>query len=273
MDIRSFEFAVKAKQSRTALEAVMAQAWEKFQNAGTGSDGDQFEIAVKQVASAGGVKIASVTASGKVDLIVFLADPLTGKKRRYRIEIKSGSGIVATLKPRLGLRNISEYSEADILPGADLVVYAAKPGEFETLDDLLDGTVVLTRAEFIAMVSGAGGKKKSGFETCFTVQCNNTALVEKNKQLTGKTEIWDEAGKKVLDENGDPVLLDTIRQTKKPDKETGEIKWTRRGCPRWTDCIVMQTSYLDARAEAVELGLAMGEMVSLRTWLEDNGRA
>ena len=271
MDIRSFEFIAKAKQSQTTLEAVMAQAWEKFHNAGTGSDGDQFEIAVKQVASAGGVKIASVTASGKVDLIVFLEDPLTGAKRRHRIEIKSGSGIVATLAPRLGFRNISEYSEADILPDADLVVYAAKPGEFETLDDLLDGTAVLPRSEFIDMVSNAGGKKKSGFETCFTVQCNNTALVKKNRNLPAMVEIYDEDGSVVRGSDGCPVRVPTSREVK--DKKTGEMKTTRRGCPRWTDCIVMQTSYLDARAEAVELGLAMGDMTSLRTWLEDNGRA
>lgn len=264
MDISTFSFIAKAKQSQTALEALMAQAAEKFQKAGTGGNGDQFEIAIKQLASAGGVKIASVTASGRVDLVVFLPDPMTGKKRRYRIEIKSGSGIVAQLAPELGLRNISEYSEADILPGADLVIYAAKPGEFETLDDLLDGTAVLTRAEFIAMVSSAGGKRKSGFETCFSVQCNNSALVAKNKTLPARVEIMDKA-------TGKKVKVPTTREI--TDQKTGEKKTTRRGCPRWTDCIVMQTAYLDARAEAVELGLAMGDMVSLRTWLEDNGRA
>ena len=132
------------------------------------------------------------------------------------------------------------------------------------LDDLLDGTVLLTRTEFIAMVSSAGGKKSSGFQTCFSVQCNNSALVAKNKELPAVVEIVDKT-------TGRKVKVPTTREI--VDKKTGETKTTRRGCPRWTDCIVMQTSYVDARAEAVELGLAMGEMLSFRTWLEDNGRA
>lgn len=272
MDIRSFEFRAKAHQSQTKLNDLMVKAYEKYANAGTGSDGDHFEIAVGQLASACGIKTEYIKAPGRVDLIVYLVGA-DGKKHRYCIEIKSGSGIVAQLKPRLGLRNISEFTEDVILPGVDLVIYAAKPGKFGTLDDLLDSTVVLTRREFIDMVSSAGGKRKSGFETCFSVQCNNETLVKKNAELTGSVEIWDEAGNKVLGPDGLPVLVPTIRKTKTPDKETGEYKETRRGCPRWTDCIVMQTSYLDARAEAVELGLATGDYISLRTWLEDNGRA
>lgn len=245
MDIRSFEFVAKAHQSQSKLEELMAKAYARYWNAGTGSSGDQFEIAVAQLASACGIKTEFVKAAGKVDLLVYLPGA-DGKKHLIRIEIKSGSGIVATLPAELGTRSIADFDESWILPGADLVIYAAKPAEFGTLDDLLDSTVVLTRSEFIEMVSSAGGKRKSGFETCFSVQCNSTALVKKNAALPGREIV---------------------------DKKTGEKKITKRGCPRWTDCIVMQTSYLDARAEAVELGLATGEMISLRSWLEDNGRA
>lgn len=263
MNIGSFDWIAKAKQSQTRLEAIMAQAAEKFSNAGTGSDGDQFEIAVRQLVAHRGVNRAEVQSAGKVDQIAYMAGT-DGKKHRSRIEIKSGSGIVAQLEPELGLRSISDFSEADILPDVDLVIYAAKPAEFETLDDLLDGTAVLARIEFIKMVEGAGGKRKSGFETCFSVQCNSTALVKRNKELPAVVEIVDRT-------TGSKVKVPTTREI--VDKKTGETKITRRGCPRWTDCIVMQTSYVDSRAEAVELGLAMGEMVSLRTWLEDNGRA
>ena len=264
MNIGSFDWIAKAKQSQTRLEAIMAQAGAKFSNAAsTGSAGAQFEIAVRQLVAHRGVNSASVQAAGKIDQIVFMAGT-DGNKHRIRIEIKSGSGIVAQLAPELGLRSISDFSEADILPDVDMVIYAAKPAEFETLDDLLDGTAVLARREFIDMVNSAGGKKKSGFETCFSVQCNNSALVAKNKELPAAVEIVDKA-------TGKKVKVPTTREI--VDKKTGETKTTRRGCPRWTDCIVMQTSYLDARAEAVELGLAMGDMVSLRTWLEDNGRA
>lgn len=270
MNISTFSFVAKAKQSQTKLDELMAKAYAKYAHAGTGSDGDQFEIAVAQVASACGVKTEFVKASGKVDLLVYLPGE-DGQKHLIRIEIKSGSGIVAQLTPRLGLRSIDEFDESVILPKADMVIYAAKPGEFETLDDLLDNSVVMDRSEFITMVSNAGGKRKSGFTTCFSVQCNNTALAAKNKALAGLTEIYDENGDKVLGADGKPVLVPTVRIIK--DKKTGEEKETRRGCPRWTDCIVMQTSYLDARAEAVDLGLATGEMMSLRTWLEEIGRA
>ena len=245
MNISTFEFVAKAKQSQTKLNNTMAKAYAKYAHAGTGSEGDQFEIAVAQVASACGVKTEFVKAAGKVDLLVYLPGA-DGQKHLVRIEIKSGSGIVAQLPAELGTRSIADFDESWILPGADLVIYAAKPGEFETLDDLLDNSVVMGRSEFITMVSNAGGKRKSGFTTCFTVQCNNTALVKKNAALPGREIV---------------------------DKKTGEKKITKRGCPRWTDCIVMQTSYLDARAEAVELGLATGEMMSLRTWLEEIGRA
>lgn len=244
MDISKFEFMAKAKQNQTRLNELMALAYAKYAHAGTGSEGDQFEKAVEQVASAGGVRTEHIKAAGKVDLIVYLSNA-DGKKRRVQIEIKSGSGIVAQLPAELGLRSIADFTEDVILPKADLVIYAARPGKFESLDDLLDSTVVLTRRAFIDMVSSAGGKRKSGFETCFTVQCNNSALVAKNAELPGREII---------------------------DKKTGEKKITKRGCPRWTDCIVMQTAYLDSRAEAVEQGLATGEMTSLRTWLEDNGR-
>lgn len=245
MNISSFEFVAKAKQSQTRLEALMAKAYEKYANAGTGSDGDQFEIAVVQVASACGIKTEFVKAAGKVDLLVYLPGA-DGKKHLLRIEIKSGSGIVAQLPAQLGTRSIADFDESWIYPNADLVIYAAKPGEFETLDDLLDNTAVLTRREFIDMVSTNCGKRKSGFESGFSVQCNNSALIEKNKALPGREIV---------------------------DKKTGEKKITKRGCPRWTDCIVMQTSYLDSRAGAIDLGLATGDYISLRTWLEDNGRA
>lgn len=245
MDIRSFEFVAKAKQSQSRLEALMAKAYDKYVNAGTGSNGDMFEIAVVQVASACGIKTECVKAAGKVDLLVYLPGA-DGKKHLFRIEIKSGSGIVAQLAPEKGLRSIADFTEDVIMPGADLVIYAAKPGEFTCLDDLLDNTAVLTRREFIDMVSTNCGKRKSGFESGFSVQCNNSALIEKNRELPGREII---------------------------DKKTGEKKITKRGCERWTDCIVMQTSYLDARADAIDLGLATGEYISLRTWLEDNGRA
>lgn len=245
MDIRTFEFAAKAKQSRAFLYRTMELVYETYAHAGTGSEGYQFEKAVEQLVSASGVKTEKIAAPGKVDRIVYLPGA-DGKKHRYNMEIKSGSGIVANLPAEKGLRSIADFTEDVILPGVDLVVYAAKPGEFECLDDLLDNSAVLSREAFIAMVSTNCGKRKSGFESGFSVQCNNSALVEKNRALPGREII---------------------------DKKTGEKKITKRGCERWTDCIVMQTSYLEARAEGVELGLATGEYISLRTWLEDNGRA
>lgn len=252
MNISTFEFVAKAKQSQHKLDEIMAKVYSKYMNAGTGSDGYQFEKAVEQEISACGVKNEYIQAAGKVDRIVYIAGE-DGKKHRVRIEIKSGSGIVATLAPELGLRSIADFTEDAVLPGVDLVIYAAKPGEFECLDDLLDNSVVMTRVEFITMVSENCGKRKSGFESGFSVQCNNSALVDKNKALPARP---------VLDRKGNPVL-----------DEDGNVKMTRRGCERWTDCITMQTSYLDSRAAAVDLGLATGEMTSLRTWLEDNGRA
>lgn len=270
MNISTFEFVAKAKQSQHKLDEIMAKVYNKYMNAGTGSDGYQFEKAVEQEISACGVKNEYVQSAGKIDRIVYLPGD-DGKKRRVRIEIKSGSGIVAQLKPRLGFRTIADFTESCIMPSADLVIYAAKPGDFTCLDDLLDNSAVLTRTEFITMVSENCGKRKSGFESGFSVQCNNSTLADKNRALPAMVTVTDENGETVLGTDGKPALFETERKI--TDKKTGEEKTTRRGCPRWTDCIVMQTTYLDSRAAAVDLGLATGEYTSLRTWLEDNGRA
>lgn len=244
MDIRKFDFDPKPRQSSIRLQSLLAKAFEKYASAGTGANGDFFELAVTQLASAGGIRTERIKSAGKVDIIVYLPDA-DGKKRRVRIEVKSGSGIVAQLAPELSKRSIADFDPSVILPNADLVIYAARPGDFWTLDELLDNTAVLTRSEFIEMACKAGGKRKSGFETCFSVQCNNSTLVKKNQQLPGRVIV---------------------------DKKTGEKKITKRGCERWTDCIVLQTAYLDARADAIDMGLATGEMTSFRTWLEENGR-
>lgn len=247
MELSKMGFVAKEKQGANKLNRMLRNIDAHYSNErSTGNDGDKYEKGCSQLVSAHGIKSEFVAKQGRADLIVYLPDPETDKLRRYVIEIKTGSGIVAMLEPECSQRSIKDFTEDDVLKGVDLVIYHPEPKNLTSVDELMDTSCVMTREAFIQMVCEAGGTRKAGFTTCFTVQVNNTALVKKNRELPGR-EYY--------------------------NKKTGKVEITKRGCPRWTDCICLQSQYLESRAYMIRTGIKAGRIENLRKWLERNGRA
>ena len=242
--------AAKAKQSQSRLDELMDKIWNKYSK-GTGADGSRYEKVVAQLVSANGIKTELVAESGRVDLLVYLPDP-SGKRKLYRIEIKTGTGIVAQLAPTFG-DSMEQHSEDELLPKADLVIYTARATEFEDIDDLLDESLVLERKDWIQFMIENSGVRKHGFSTAFKLSVNNGTLREKNEAIAPRPVV-DKKGNQVYDEDGNP-------------------KFTKRGLDRWTDCIVIQEAYQKQIAQAITDNLATNEYRTLGRWLEEIGRA
>lgn len=145
---------------------------------------------------------------------------------RYHGETKSGGGIVAEY-------NGDNITEADLFPGADIIVYAPDPDLFNTLDDVLDGCIVLTRAELLAFLA-VGQRRRPNWRSGIKASANNLALREENKRR-GKIE----------QDEGLP----------------------RGSLGRVYDCWILQpkTEYTEARRESIR----QGQWTSLRRYLMD----
>ena len=152
---------------------------------------------------------------------------------RLRYEVKTGDGIVGYIKPT---RN-PEFDENDILPGIDLVIYACEVKEMQDEDDILDNSVVLTRSEFLTFLAVNGPKRSRTVATATKFGTNDKFWRDKNRAYNEfvKNHPYTEL----------PFL------------------------PPWKDCIVLQPTYRDARQKAC----LSGDYTSLRTFLEENGRA
>ena len=239
----------KAHQSQEKLDQIFAEVYKK--DYGTGTDGYRFEMVVRQLISAKGIRNEVMASAGKVDQVLYLKDE-HGKLRRTKCEIKTSTGIVAQYPATFG-DTIENHSVAEVYPDADLIFYAARASEFEDLDDLLDETIVLKVPNWAAFMIENSGKRKHEFGTAFKLAVNNGTLREKNQAIPARP---------VLDKKGNPVL-----------DEDGTPKMTKRGLPRWTDCIVIQEAYREQIADAIQANLETHEYETLGEWLERNGRA
>ena len=145
---------------------------------------------------------------------------------RYHGETKSGGGIVANYTGE-------DITEEDLFPGADIVVYAPDPDAFTTLDDVLDGCIVLTRAELLLFLA-VGQRRRPNWRSGIKAAANNPALREENKRR-GLAE-----------------------------KEAG---LPRGSLGRQYDCWILQpkSEYADARRESIR----RGDWTSLRQYLMD----
>lgn len=181
--MKRFELLEKARQE--SREKIFDAGFTHYEKAGergsTGYHGAQFELYACDAMAKYGIKTSYVKKAGCADFT------MTVDKHDYAIEIKSGSGIVGQ-KPVQAGDSIGNYSEADILPGADFVVYAAKPKEFEDMEELLDYSLVFTREEFISWAIENAGSRKHGFSTAFKLGVNNSALRAENKALKAMGE-------------------------------------------------------------------------------------
>lgn len=235
----------KDGQNQTTLDKLFKDVEAKYMR-GTGVSGARFELTVKHLASAKGLRTDTIAETGKTDVIVYV----DGK--RIRLEVKTGCGIVAQLKPTLG-DVIDNYSEADLLPNVDLIVFAPRASEFEDIDELLDETLVLDVPSWAEFMIENSGKRKHSFGTAFKLSVNNNKLRDLNDAIPARP---------MLDKKGNPVL-----------EEDGTPKMTKRGIPRWTDCITMQEAYRQQIVEAVQYNAETHDFRTLGEWLEEIGRA
>lgn len=227
------QFAVEAKkgQNRAKAEQVFAEIWKKQVS------GSQYELIVRHLLTVKGLNKAVIRSKGRVDQTIKL------NGRVQRIEIKTGTGICATVGAKFGDR-ITNYTIKDIYPNADIVIFAPGADDFTDLDQVLYESLVFTSpAAFAQYVIENSGKRKHGFETAFKLAVNDKALREKNAAITPREIV---------------------------DPKTGEKKYTKRGLDRWTDCIVMQETYNNQLVEAV-LENASDEL-TLGQFLMDIGR-
>ena len=235
----------KERQSQTTLDKLFADVEAKYIR-GKGASGSRFELTVKHLASAKGLQTDTIAETGKTDVIVYVGG------KRIRIEVKTGCGIVAQLKPTLG-DTIDNYSVDDLLPDVDLIAFAPRASEFEDIDELLDETLMVSVKAFAEFLIDNSGKRKHSFGTAFKLSVNNNKLRDLNEAIPARP---------VVDKKGNPVL-----------EEDGTPKMTKRGIPRWTDCITMQEAYRQQIIEAVQDNAETHELRTLGEWLEEIGRA
>lgn len=248
--MEKFYLNAKAGQSQEKLDQRVDAIWNKYSK-GTGSTGCQMELIVRHLMSAKGITTEVVQAAGKADLIVFLPNA-NGKMKRFVIEIKTGTGIVAEV-PAMLEDSMTNHSPAEVYPKADLVVYAARATEFIDIDDVLDETLVLPTLEWVQFMIDNSGVRKHGFETAFKLGVNNKALRDKNDAVPAR-QVVDKKGNLVFNDDGSP-------------------KMTKRGLPRYTDCIVIQEAYQAQVAQAIIDNMETHEYETLGDWLERMGRA
>lgn len=140
--------------------------------------GKDFDAICRHLLNAHGLTSGDVRcrAKGAADAV----NVINGQRIVY--EIKSGDGIVGNLTPT----TTPDWTDDDIVPDADVVVYAAEPKLMQSLDDVLDDTVVLTRADFLVFLATEGPKRKQSVKTATKAGTNDLYLREVNKSSDGK---------------------------------------------------------------------------------------
>lgn len=151
--------------------AMLARIARESQKGSTGALGKLYEPIVRHLMTAHGLSMGDFRArtQEKADIIVYV------EGHAVTVEVKTGDGIVANY-------NDGQLEEADILPGKGAIVYCTEPGELEDLDDLLDNSIVVTRAEFIGGVLCAGQKRHPNFRSGLKAATNSAALRAENKE-------------------------------------------------------------------------------------------
>ena len=102
--------------------------------------------------------------------------------QRIKYEVKSGDGIIGWLEPS----EDPAWSEDDILPDVDLIVYTCEVKNLTCEDDILDNSVVLTRSEFLQFISTEGPKRSQTVRTATKTATNDQHLRELNSKFNGK---------------------------------------------------------------------------------------
>lgn len=240
--MKKFALPKKPGMSQEKFDKVCAEIWEHT------CSGGQYELVVRHLATVKGLQAAIVRGKHTVDLVIRVKQA-DGTVKTLKCEIKSGTGICAEVGAKFG-DHITNYGPEVVYPNADLVIFAPGASDMDSLDRVLYESLVMTPQRFVQFAIENSGKRKHGFETAFKLAVDNKGLRAKNEAIPARP---------VLDKQGNPVL-----------DEDGNVKTTKRGLDRWTDCIVLQEAYNDQLCEAVLVNAE--DDPTLGQWLEDIGR-
>lgn len=148
------------------LDKQDTKGLQEHGRASTGRYGKMYEPAVRHQLSARGLESYDYKArpnDGRYDGKLFY----NGHYLKY--EIKTGDGIVGDMMPT----DQPSWTEDDILPKADIVIYCAEPSLLEDEDDLLDNSVALYRAEFLEFIAVNGPKRSQSVRTATKAGTND----------------------------------------------------------------------------------------------------
>ena len=145
----------------------------------TGAMGKLYELVVRFLLYKDGLKLSDFRArpAGELDFT------LTIDGKRIRGQIKTGDGIVTG---RMAPSDELEVSEADIMPGCDVIVYCTEPSKLDSVDAVLDNSVVVSREEFLSVVLTAGQKRRPNWRSGIKRDTNNSGLREQNRAHKGE---------------------------------------------------------------------------------------
>ena len=232
--MKRFDLPKKQGMSTERFNAIMDEIWEHS------CPGSRYELCVRHMATVKGLNAAIVRGKNTVDLVIRVKQD--GVTRTIKCEIKSGTGICAETGAKFN-DHISNYGPDVVYPKADLVIFAPGAANMESLDELMYESLVMTPQRFVQFAIENSGKRKHGFETAFKLAVDNKALRDKNAAIPARELV---------------------------DEKTGEKKLTKRGVPRWTDCIVLQESYNEQLRYAVQVNA--DDDMTLGQFLQDIGR-
>lgn len=188
--MKKITMTAKADQSIDRMERLFDECFDHYEQAGrrgsTGYHGSEFEKLAEQALQAKGIQSAYSKDANHTDLTIYVTGK-DGKKHRFAIEVKTGSGIVFQQKAKLG-DSIANYDESYILPKANLIAYNADPKACKTEADVLKYTLILSRKQFVEFAIENSGARKQSFTTAFKLGVNSSSVRKTNKERRDRGE-------------------------------------------------------------------------------------
>lgn len=180
LDTQNSALYARLRQEATLTEEAMAAGKTK---GSTGSNGKYAEPIVRHLLTAHGLTADDMHARTNGSNTHVVEDGvLYIQGARVKYDVKTGDGIVGYIEPTAH----PTWTEDDILPELDLVIYACEVESFASEDDVLDGFIVLTRAEFLEFISVNGPKRKQNPITATKAATNGKDLRYYNKHAEEK---------------------------------------------------------------------------------------
>ena len=179
--MKKIEISPKSRVNKLKFDAAHDEFFLKlelaFQRGSTGAYGDYLDAIVRHIWKKSGLALNDFRVHHKTEL-----DALS--RTNGGLEIKTGNGIIGYTR--------TETIAPEFCKLAKYVAYCAKPQELDTLDDVLDYTLIFTREEFIDFIGTCGLKRKAGnFASGCKLGVNSKDLRELNKSLPRGEKVHD----------------------------------------------------------------------------------